>query len=99
MKRSRDYTKYVPNYDYTQLNNWSMSKEESNAILEEATRLYEAGDREGYHRTIKKLPLAPNIALRMRDEIGKEALLAEGCNLADAEIVYGKNWLDEYMVD
>ncbi len=39
------------------------------------------------------------MALLMRDTMGKEALLAEGWNLADAEIVYGKDWLDKYMVD
>ncbi len=92
-------SKYMPTYDYSQVNNWSMSKEESNAILNEATRRLQAGDEDGYFEEVKKLPLPPNMALRMRDEMGKEALLAEGCNLADAEIVYGKDWLDTYMVD
>ncbi len=95
----RNYSKYAPNYDYSQVSNWSMSKEEADAILNEASRLWETGDEEGYYRELKKLPLAPNMALRMRDEEGKEALLAEGWNLADAEIVYGKDWLDNYMVD
>jgi hypothetical protein len=98
-KPRNKYNKYWPTYDYSQVNNWSMSKEESNAILHEASRLWEAGDKEGYFRVSKKLPLAPNLALMMRDDIGKEALLAEGWNLADAEIVYGKDWLDNYMVD
>jgi hypothetical protein len=98
-KPKKVYNKYVPTYDYSQVNNWSMSKEESNAILEEAGKLLDAGDEEGHDRLIKKLPLPPNMALLWRDQYGKEALLAEGCNLADAEIVYGKDWLDKYMVD
>jgi hypothetical protein len=92
-------SKYMPTYDYSQVNNWSMSKEEANAILDEASNLLDAGDEDGYFRVTKKLPLAPNIALMMRDDMGKEALLAGGYNLADAEIVYDKDWLDKYMVD
>jgi hypothetical protein len=90
---------YMPTYDYSQVDNWSMSKEEANAIMNEASRLLEAGDREGFHREVKKIPLPPNMALSMRDEKGKNALLVEGWNLADAEIVFGKDWLDNYMVD
>ncbi len=98
-KRRRNYSKYTPNYDYSQVDSWSMSKEEANAILDEAAKLWMAGDKEGYYRVSKRLPLPPNMALQMRDDKGKEALLAEGWNLADAEIVYGKDWLDNYMVD
>ncbi len=98
-KPRRNISKYTPTYDYSQVNNWSMSKEEATAILEEAARLFEAGDEEGHDRVAKKLPLLPNLALLMRDQMGKEALVAEGWNLADAEIVYGKDWLDNYMVD
>ncbi len=76
-----------------------MSEEESNAILDEAGKRFEAGDEDGYFEMIRKLPLPPNMALLMRDQKGKETLVAEGWNLADAEIVYGKDWLDSYMVD
>lgn len=96
-RRSR--SKYMPTYDYSQVDTWSMSGEEADVILNEFSRLVAAGDYEGAIKEAKKLPLAPNVALRWRDEVGKEALLAEGCNLADAEIVYGKDWLDNYMVD
>ncbi len=92
-------SKYMPTYDYSEVNNWSMSEEEANAILDEASRRLEADDEKGYFEMVMKLPLPPNMALLMRDQKGKEALVAEGWNLADAEIVYGKDWLDNYMVD
>lgn len=97
LKRPR--YKYTPTYDYSQCDQWSMSKEEAAAIFAEAHKCMERGDLDGYDKWAMKIPLPPNMALRMRDEKGKDALLAEGWNLADAEIVYGKDWLDNYMVD
>lgn len=91
--------KYIPDYDYTQCHQWSMAKEESAKIFLEASKCLEKGDEDGYDEWINKLPLPPNMALRLRDEMGKEELLATGFNLADAEIVYGKDWIDNYRVD
>lgn len=92
-------SKYTPTYDYSECNNWSMSREEAAAIFVEANDCMERGDEDGYYAVIMKLPVPPNMALQMRDEMGKEKLLAAGYNLADAEIVYGKDWLDNYMVE
>lgn len=92
-------SKYTPAYDYSQCGQWSMTKEEAAAIFAEANTRMEQGDEDGYYNLIKKLPLAPNMALRMRDEMGKDELLAAGYNLADADIVFGKDWLDNYKVE
>lgn len=91
--------KYIPDYDYSQCDQWSMSKEEAAKIFAEANKYMQRGDMDGYFEWTMKIPLAPNIALRMRDEMGKEELLASGFNLADAEIVYGKDWIDSYKID
>lgn len=92
-------SKYTPTYDYSECHTWSMTKEEAAAIYAEANDCMEKGDEEGYDNLIAKLPLPPNMALRLRDEMGKEKLLASGFNLADAAIVYGEDWLDNYMID
>ncbi len=92
-------SKYSPDYDYSKCCEWSMSKEESDAIFEEAAKLLDSGDEDGYFECVKKIPLAPNMALLMRDDMGKEALLESGFNLKDAEIVYGADWLDNYAID
>lgn len=90
-------SKYIPEYDYMN-GTWSMTDEEIGKIFEEAHSYAERGDWEGYQRVTQRLPATPNGALMARDELGKEGLLALGWNLADAEIAYGKNWLDEYKV-
>ena len=95
----KNRSKYTPTYNYSQCDNWSMSGEEADAILEEANSRLEAGDEDEFYMVAKKLPLPPNMALRMRDEIGKEEMLKSGFNFADAEIVFGKDWIDNYMVD
>lgn len=92
-------TKYIPDYDYSQCDQWSMSKEEAAKIFAEANKCMDQDDEDGYYKWISKIPLPPNMALRLRDELGKEKLLASDYNLADAEIVYGKDWIDNYKVD
>lgn len=94
MAKRRPRSRYTPTYDYSKANEWSMTKEESNAILDAATDCMERGDIEGYDRIIRKLPLVPNIALMKLDDMGKEKLLASGYNLKDADIVYGEGWMD-----
>ncbi len=92
------FPSYATTYDYTTDEGWSMKDEERFAIAQRARQCRKAGDKEGYEREMKKIPLEPNIAWMMRDRLGKKAFLEEGYNLKDAEIAYGKNWVDEYKV-
>lgn len=94
----RRESKYVPTYDLTR-GEWSMSQEEMRRIFDQAHPFAERGDWETYLAIIRKIPVTPNAALMARDDYGKEGLLALGWNLADAEIAYGKDWLDNYKVD
>ncbi len=89
---------YETTYDYTTDKGWSMKDAERSAIMDRADKYEEAGDREAYEREMKKIPLSPNIAWMLRDRMGKKAFLEQGYNLNDAEIAYGKNWVDEYRV-
>ncbi len=92
------YPTYAATYDYTTDKGWSMPFKERDEIARRARQCRKAGDREGYDREMKKIPLEPNLAWMLRDQLGKREFLEEGYNLGDAEIAYGKNWVDEYRV-
>ena len=96
--RATKYPTYAAEYDYTTDKGWSMSIAERIEIAQRARQCRKAGDREGYEREMRKIPLEPNLAWMLRDRMGKKAFLEKGYNLKDAEIAYGKNWLDEYNV-
>lgn len=99
MKTRRDeLPAYATTYDYTTDKGWSMKDEERIAIAQRARQCRKAGDMEGYMREMRKIPMAPNLAWMTRDRIGKKAFLEAGYNLGDAEIAYGKNWVDEFRV-
>ncbi len=89
---------YETTYDYTTDKGWSMKDAERIAITKRANKYEEAGDMEAYEQEMKKIPLAPNLAWMLRDLLGKKEFLEEGYNLKDAEIAYGKNWVDEFNV-
>lgn len=94
----KNLPRYAADYDYITDTGWSMTDKERIEITERAEKLEEMGDTKGYKREMKKIPLAPNLAWMLRDRLGKKAFLKQGYNLADAEIAYGKNWIDEYNV-
>lgn len=98
MRRRERYPTYAATYDYTTDKGWSMKDDERIAITAQAEKYEEAGDKEAYEREMKKIPLAPNLAWMLRDDLGKMRFLELGYNLKDAEIVYGKNWVDEFNV-
>jgi hypothetical protein len=98
-KRRRErYPRYAAMYDYTTDKGWSMTDAEAMAISDRADEYEAKGDMAASEREMKKIPLAPNLAWLMRDELGKKAFLEAGYNLKDAEIAYGKNWVDEFNV-
>ncbi len=96
--RATKYPTYAATYDYTTDKGWSMSFEERTEIAQRARQCRKAGDMEEYDRLMKQIPLEPNLAWMLRDRLGKKEFLEEGYNLKDAEIAYGKNWVDEYRV-
>jgi hypothetical protein len=89
---------YVPDYDYTTEEGWSMTNAETDKILDRAAKYKEAGNEKASRQELKKIPLAPNLAWKLRDLLGKKDFLAEGYNLKDAEIAYGENWIDTHYV-
>lgn len=94
LRKKRGPNKYSPTYDYRAIQ--SISNDEIEVIWKEADEFKIRGDKKGYSRTMRKLPMPPNLALLLRDALGKDEFLKCGFNLAEAEVAYGKDWLDEY---
>ena len=70
-----------------------MTLDEKLAISNKAFELLEAGDREGYERLTKLIPMPPYLAKIAKEKIGMDFLLTRGWNLSEAEAEFGPNWL------
>ena len=71
----------------------TMSLDEKLAISHRAIALKQAGDREGYSRTLRTMPLPPYLAKVIKEKVGLDSLLSLGWNLSEVEAEYGKDWL------
>ena len=71
----------------------TMTFDEKLAISNKACLLLEAGDREGYSRLTKTIPLPPYLAKIMKEKVGPEYLINSGWNLSEAEAEFGPGWL------
>ncbi len=58
-----------------------------------AAALWNAGDKEGYTRLTKTMPMPPYLAKVMKEKVGVEYLLNSGWNLSEAEEEFGAGWL------
>jgi len=71
----------------------TMTLDEKLAISNKALDLYEAGDKEGFSRLIRTVPMPPYLAKVYKEKIGAEQLLKSGRNLSEAEAEFGSDWL------
>ena len=71
----------------------TMSLDEKLAISHRAIALKQAGDREGYSRTLRTMPLPPYLAKVIKEKVGLDSLLSLGWNLSEVEAEYGKDWI------
>jgi len=71
----------------------TMTLDEKLDISVKACALYEAGDLEGFSRTIRTAPMPPYLAKIYKEKIGVEPLLKAGYNLSEAEAEFGSDWL------
>jgi hypothetical protein len=69
-----------------------MTFDEKLAISNKACLLLKAGDREGYSRLTKTIPLPPYLAKIMKEKVGPEYLINSGWNLSEAEAEFGPGW-------
>ena len=71
----------------------TMSLDEKFAIGRKAFELLDAGDREGYSRLTRSMPLPPYLAKVIKEKVGLDCLLNLGWNLSEVEAEYGSDWL------
>ncbi|MCL2374185.1 MAG: hypothetical protein FWC65_02970 [Treponema sp.] len=71
----------------------TMTIEEKLAISNKACLLLQAGDKEGYSRLTRTIPLPPFMAKIAKEKIGVDFLLNGGWNLSEAEAEFGTDWL------
>ena len=72
----------------------TMTLDEKLAIGNEAVALKKSGDRDGYDRLIRTIPMPPYLAKIMKEKMGVDYLINGGWNLSEAEAEFGLNWLD-----
>jgi hypothetical protein len=71
----------------------TMTLDEKLAISCKAAALWQAGDKEGYSRTIRTTPLPPYLAKVIKEKVGLDCLLKLDWNLSEVEAEYGTDWL------
>ena len=73
----------------------TMSIDEKLVILNKAISMKKAGDRDGYDRLTKSVPMPPYLAKVMKEKVGIDFLVNGGWNLSEAEAEFGTNWLSK----
>jgi len=73
----------------------TMTLDEKLAITCKAAELYKAGDREGYSRLTRSIPMPPYLAKVYKEKVGVKELIESGWNLSEAEAEFGENWLSQ----
>ena len=72
-----------------------MTLDEKLAIGCKAIELKKAGDRAGYERLTKTIPLPPYIAKVMKEKVGLDFLVNGGWNLSEAEAEFGSDFFSK----
>ena len=73
----------------------TMTFDEKLATSNRAFQLLDAGDREGYSRLMRSIPMPPYLAKIYKEKVGVEPLLKAGYNLSEAEAEFGSDWLSK----
>jgi hypothetical protein len=73
----------------------TMTLDEKLAISNKACLLWQAGDKEGYDRLTKTIPMPPYLAKIMKDKVGLDFLLNGGWNLSEVEAKFGSAFLSK----
>ena len=73
----------------------TMTLDEKLAVSNKACLLLKSGDREGYDRLTKMIPMPPYLAKVMKDKVGLDFLLNGGWNLSEVEAEFGPTFLSK----
>lgn len=72
-----------------------MSPKEIDRLMDLSRKLRKEGKEEEATKVAMQIPLAPHLAMAMKEVCGSEYVKNAGFNLIDAEVEYGTNWLDK----
>jgi len=72
----------------------AMTLDEKLAISNKALDLLDAGDKEGYSRLTRTIPMPPYLAKVAKKTMGADFLIQGGYNLSEAEAEFGSDWLN-----
>ena len=72
-----------------------MTLDEKLSVACKAAALSDAGDREGYSRLMRSIPMPPYLAKIYKEKVGVDFLISGGWNLVEAEAEFGENWLSQ----
>lgn len=75
--------------------NVAMSPEEKTKMFNLARKLEAEGKNEEAEKIEMQIPLAPHLAMALKEVFGSEHVKNSGFNLSEAEEEYGKDWLDK----
>jgi hypothetical protein len=73
----------------------TMTLDEKLAISNKALDLLDAGDREGYDRLMKLIPLPPYLAKVMKEKVGMEFFTRYNWNLSEVEAKFGPDYISK----
>ena len=73
----------------------TMTLDEKLSISNKAIKLKKAGDREGYERLMRTIPVPSYIVQAIKDTVGLEHLIEGGWNLSEAEAEFGHSWISK----
>jgi len=85
----------IPVKEKTMLETQTMTIEEKLAISNKACLLLQAGDKEGYSRLTRTIPMPPFLAKVMKEKVGVEFFRDGNWNLSEAEAEFGTDWLSK----
>jgi len=71
----------------------TMTLDEKLVVSNKALDLLDAGDKEGYSRLTRSIPMPPYLAKIYKEKVGAERLIKGGWNLSEAEAEFGPGWL------
>ena len=75
--------------------NQPMTLDEKLAVSNKACALLKAGDREGYDRLTKTIPLPPYLAKVMKEKVGMEIFTRYDWNLSEVEAEFGPDYISK----
>ena len=73
----------------------TMTLAEKLATGNKAIALKKSGDRDGYDRLMRTIPMPPFLAKIMKEKVGVDYLINGGWNLSEAEAEFGSDWLSK----